>query len=184
MGLDFASQVCVGGLGVCTLGVGAEPSFGFKYSCFAENTVIWMKWSSNALPPGCSFSFFVISAADAVPSHHSARKADAAAPAQRTAAASLQAKGASGVTATFPVFLFLLQLAHDAMAWDGFQSALFRCGILLPSKQKSTRARDTVNCSSTSLLSSTGAKGLRAAAGCWAAAARPGGTTRKRRGRV
>jgi hypothetical protein len=56
---------------------------------------------------------------------------------------------------------------------------------LLPSKEKSTRSRETVNCSSTSLLSSTGAKGLRAAAGCWAAAARPtGGTTRKRRGCV
>jgi hypothetical protein len=45
MGLDFASHVAVGGLGVCGLGVcglgvGAEPSFGFKYSCFAENTVI------------------------------------------------------------------------------------------------------------------------------------------------
>ena len=78
---------------------------------------------------------------------------------------------------TFP-FSFLGQ-AHEAMAWQGFQSAL-SFGFLLPSNDRLACCREIVNLSSTSLFSMTGAKGLTATAGCWMAAARAGNTMRKR----
>ena len=116
-----------------------------------------------------------------VPSRHCTCKSEAAH--LLTAAASLQSKDALDVieVVTFPFFSLWLQLAHDAMAWHGQSPVLF-LGLLVSSKDKVAFWREMVNLSSTSLCSTTGAKGLTAAAGFWTVAAGAGDTMSKRGG--